>query len=152
MRFVVALYLVIVTAAGPWACCCTFARLTARLSAATPHDHVTAKAHSCCKPQGQERAGADPASEPARQRHGPLSPDCPCKQGSECSSQALALTHDESRSDTLRALAAEFVSPSGGSQLSQPAPAPHAVLPPSWAHPGGLSTDDLLHVLHMMRC
>lgn len=155
MRVVVALYLVIVTAAGPWACCCTFARLTARVAPIASNDQSpTPKPQSCCHHQPQRGNDQDSANQPTPKPHGPLSSDCPCKQGGECTSHALALPHDESRDGTMRALTGEFASALSGTQAVHHVPTPHGVLPSSREYAGGsfLSTDDLLHVLHMLRC
>lgn len=155
MRVVVALYLVIVTAAGPWACCCTFTRLTAKVASANAGAPTSSTTHSCCKkhqvPNRSEGSSEDKA--PSRPNH-PLGHDCPCKQSGECASTAFAPTQDESRDGAMRALAGEFDATVGYLHPSHLAPTPHAVWPSSWVRHDGsfLSTEDLLHVLHILRC
>lgn len=155
MRLVLALYLVIVTAAGPWACCCTFTRLTAKVASANVVSLPSSNTHSCCKKhQAPGRSEGGPGGKAPAQPTNPFGGDCPCKQSGECVSAALAITHDESRDGAMRALTGEFDAISGGLLASHLAPTPHAVWPLSWGRHDGslLSTDDLLHVLHILRC
>lgn len=149
MRLALALYLMIVTAAGPWACCCTLARLATKLSAKSTSDAAPAESHSCCK----QKAPRVPSPE-EHDRKDPGRSDCPCKQAGDCSSHLIATSHDESRDATLRVLAgaaASLFSP----EFSVLTGAAHAALPSSGAPRGSLSSlskDDLLHVHHMLRC
>lgn len=81
MRVAVATYLMAVTLFGPWACCCTAARLTAAL---VGDARGRPPGPACCRHGG---AGSRPADDPGRPRPAEP-PGCPCRHGP---SQAGAL-------------------------------------------------------------
>src|SRR5437016_2588398 len=101
-RLVVALYLMIVTAVGPAACCCTFSRLTAR-SADKPSTPAPRPAPASCCCHGSEQPA--PADAPKRPRPPERrdSPGCPCKQAVGCEVVGLPATHDEVLETSVRA-------------------------------------------------
>jgi len=150
IRLAVALYLMVVTAAGPWLCCCTFTRLASR-AVPEPSSHKSPpppQPCSCCQHPHQQES-PDPAEQTP---HRPLSPDCPCKQGATCEAQALPQAPRESLDNPLRA--------SGWTDWQSVFQQPSVfALPAPWPVPVGdrsvvpfLSADDLLHLLHILRC
>jgi hypothetical protein len=79
LRIGVAIYLTLVTAAGPWPCCCTVTRL---VSIPSPqHQGEPAAPSSCCHPQ--KAPGAEPCPSPGDTRHDPSGhprrDPCPCQ-------------------------------------------------------------------------
>src|SRR5262245_15165910 len=71
-------YLVLVTFAGPWLCCCTFARLAAHASTpAVPAAPAVPSCPCCCHEDADKVTF--PADEPAAPS--PKVPDCPCRHG-----------------------------------------------------------------------
>jgi hypothetical protein len=147
LRVVVA-YLMIVMAAGPWLCCCTATRLTARLLSPAGQSARLPVVPCCQSSKADEGQPASTSQSSCPQA--PATPDCPCKQGSSNEVAALPIGGDEfgGTSDRLAA----------GAWLL--APCQHAHLVPEVASPAGadgislpfLSTHDLLHILHIMRC
>jgi hypothetical protein len=151
IRVVVALYLMAVTALGPWLCCCTATRLTARFfskanSAAQP---APLPAPPCCCHHGQADKGQpDSTDHPGC----PQTPGCPCKQGPSNEVAALPTGADEPVETSYRLAA--------GERLPVPCLHAHDLLAPEVASPATrdatslpfLSTHDLLRVLHIMRC
>lgn len=150
LRLAVALYLMIVAAVGPAACCCTFARLTQRFT--TPATSPVSHAPSCCHRGSADRVPdktpADPDS-PDR----PDSPGCPCKEAGRTDLAALPAANDEARDIFLRVavgeplvplalLCAQAIPSASGSPVFRES----ADLGPS------ISTDDLLYAFHMLRC
>src|SRR5947209_3265084 len=80
VRLALATYLSLVTAAGPWFCCCIGLRLLAHLvpPAKAPVTEAAPPAHSCCQhsPPAETPQPA-PAEQPSDH---PRDPDCPCRQ------------------------------------------------------------------------
>jgi hypothetical protein len=145
-RLVVATYLMLVTAVGPMACCCTLTRLTQRLA---PAESAAPEAPAgCCH-------HAPPSTAPAEKGDRPSpadAPGCPCKQGVACDVVALPAVPDEAVEGPSRAAPAgdglplvilPFQAPSaGGSFVSHATPGLGA----------SVSTDDLLYAFHILRC
>src|SRR4051794_7269888 len=95
IRVAAAAYLMIVTAVGPAACCCTFSRLAER-----PASKPTAP-HSCCC-HGSEKPAAEAPERPTPPDRRD-SPGCPCKQAVGGVIVALPAAHDEANVASLRA-------------------------------------------------
>ncbi len=149
LRVVVAIYLMLVTAVGPAACCCTLARLTERLTPSSPSQ--APKVPSCCHggPRSEPPGKKAPSPSPRR----PDSPECPCKQAGERELLALPAAHDEALESAARATIESF-------GFRSILPADHTV-PPAWglsvfrerpAAGPAVSTDDLLYAFHILRC
>ncbi len=146
LRIAVATYLMLVTTAGPLFCCCMPTRLAAMVSPPMTGAPVSVGCHDCCgrpakSPDRQTPVDDSEAPQPAQ-------PGCPC-QGPACS-VALLFT---SESNKLSALPLDSLA------CLPPVPSLDLVFPscsgPSVgtrrAHPF-LTADDILHVLHMLRC
>src|SRR5262249_29129757 len=125
-RLAVALYLVIVTAVRPAACCCTFTRLAVRASdePAAPRSACS----SCCQ-HGQEgrqppaHAPAPPGAPRGTRPSAPDRPGCPCKQAAS-EFVGLPAAHDEAQEVSLRAVLGEFFTPSVALWTPTPTAAP----------------------------
>jgi hypothetical protein len=145
IRVVLAVYLALVSAVGPWACCCAPARLASRLFAPS-----SPGASPCC---GHKASADRPAQAPAPCRDGPrspLRPGCPCKEG-----PVLEAVLPPSSGDTAAAalrLTGEWPSAPAGPGLGSPLPAGGPAAWPWFAAPPFLSTHDLLCVHHVLRC
>jgi hypothetical protein len=145
-----ALYLMIVTAVGPAACCCTFTRLAGRLTDEPPAPRSACPSCSCCQ-HGQEES--QPAAEAPERRSPPQAPDspgCPCKQAA----QEVVILHaaEEAQEVSLRLAAGESFCPA---LVHWTAPVPAAATPAfreSAASRPSVSTDDLLYACHILRC
>src|SRR5262245_42390425 len=113
IRLVVALYLMLVMAVGPAACCCTFSRLTDRSAArpAAPAEQPV-PASGCCD-GAQRPAPADVPECPASPDRGD-SPRCPCKQAAGDVVVGLPGAHDEAQEVSLRGALADSFCPSSG--------------------------------------
>src|SRR5262245_59418712 len=119
-RLVVALYLMLVTAAGPATCCCTVMRLATRSAeqpsaTAAPQEQPAAPAsccHQCTRGEDPPGSPTNPATPGHHQR--PDSPGCPCKQTSGCEIVGLPpASNDEAQQASLRGAAlAEWSCPS----------------------------------------
>jgi hypothetical protein len=150
LRIAVASYLMIVTAAGPWFCCCAPARFAAFLTHPCIEKPVTEQCSSCCcKHHDQGSSGPQAPDEPVKV---PARPGCPCRGDS---AQLIALPP-----------ALEGTNPLPIGELSErvtgvaPCFSTDAIEAPCssslfWgarrAHPF-LSADDLLRALHNLRC
>lgn len=79
LRIGLAIYLMIVMAAGPWLCCCAVrgAPATAQ-KPATPAKAGCCHRHAPAKPQSPVSNQAEDTHSPAK-RHSPTSPGCPCQ-------------------------------------------------------------------------
>jgi hypothetical protein len=147
IRGALAVYLMLMAAVGPRACCCTTVRLAARLfSSARP------TAPSCC--QNKAAAGREkqaPTHCPSRP-HSPSRPGCPCKEGSVFEVGALPPSPEDTAGASGRPIAGERLLPTAlpanGLSLHPGGPAACPVLPAG----AFLSTHDLLCVHHVMRC
>jgi hypothetical protein len=141
VRLGVVLYLGVVTAAGPWLCCCTVTRLACGLL--TPPVPTVAATHAkappcCCCEEPAPPADSTPA-EPVQRD----CPECPCRQGA---SELVAVP--PAAPEPVAA-----VTPAAG-LVPCLAAVDHSVavlfftsLPlPFW------NADDLLHVSHRLRC
>jgi hypothetical protein len=155
LRIGLAIYLALVTAAGPWLCCCTVTRL---VSPAPPQKHTGAPAapSSCCHHEKSPAAnheltpGNAPHDQPAHPRRDP----CPCRTtllGAEVPKNAtsdVALTPTGERGGVkLLLLSAQLLiwSPSSVDEVFQTRRGPTV-----W--PGPTSSRDLLCLLHILRC
>ena len=145
IRLVVAMYLMIVAAAGPTACCCTLTRLTTRL--ASVGSPAATKSTSCCHtPVNKDSKGKPDERSPADR------PDCPCKQGGGCEVVALPAPLDEALDSSAR-VASQFqflsaILPDQALTLACASSASRGGSLPA----RGTSTDDLLYTFHMLRC
>ena len=147
LRWAFAIYMVLVTAAGPGLCCCSLSHLFA--SPATSQTTAPADLPPCCQHTsgGQESQGHGgcPREKQGDDRH---KPGCPCRQveakPAALPEQAVELP-DQS----------QFASPFSAPSL---AVAFDALLGVKGGHalPGGgppfLTAHDLLHVHHQLRC
>lgn len=148
LRIVAALYLMIVTAAGPAACCCTLTRLTARFAPAAP---TVPQAPACCHhtPAGQDSTGGTG-------RHGPSDcpdgPGCPCKEGGLHRAEALPSAQDEAHHFLARISSTllDYQVALPLDQVAEWAAASSFFRDGATALP--LSTDDLLYAFHILRC
>src|SRR5262249_12821956 len=141
LRLAVALYLMIVTAVGPAACCCTATRPTSRPGDQPPAPQSTP--HSCCH---HGHKGPPPARAPARpsSQAPPTPPACPCKQTSGSGIAGLAAA-DEAQEVSLRvALGDLFIQVPGLWAPPAPASATPASSQPVASGPS-VTTDDLLY-------
>ena len=145
-RLAVALYLMIVTAVAPAACCCTFTRLAPR-----PAEGPTAPPSApacCCEHDHESRPPAEPPCRPSPPSV-PSSPDCPCKQAVQ---DALTLPADEAQVLSLRIAAGEFVCPALVHWAVPVTATATPALRESDAPGPSFSTDDLLYACHVLRC
>lgn len=153
-RIAVATYLMAVTLAGPWLCCCTTTRLAALLPAPPPGERPSSSPpRGCCghHPTSGDQ-GRAPGKAPERSKH-PGGPGCPCQH--DLSRTALPFAPE---SDSVKYLAQRHPS------LDVPAFLPLLKADPgllcggcSLTPPDGpalpfLTTEDLLDVLHILRC
>lgn len=142
LRLAVAMYLMIVAAAGPATCCCTLTRLTPIGSQAAT------KPASCCHASaGKESKGKPDERSPADR------PDCPCKQGGGCEVVALPTPPDEALDSSARVAPSPFhfffsILPDPAVSLALASSASRSGSPPA----RGTSTADLLYAFHMLRC
>jgi hypothetical protein len=146
MRAVLASYLVLATAAGPWLCCCTANRLAAL--AAAPQVPVTAveptpHAAGCCchgKPAPEKRTPVVPAR--------PALPSCPCGEGRPT---AAVLVSTEATS-----LSQADGQPEYWTSLVLPAACPASIGDERlWAENTVwpfVTARDILHAQHILRC
>jgi hypothetical protein len=77
LRIAVATYLMVVTAAGPWFCCCAPVRLAAIFSSPRIEKPVTEGCPNCCTHHDQQRPQRQPADDPIKPQ--PNRPGCPCR-------------------------------------------------------------------------
>jgi hypothetical protein len=142
MRVVLAIYLTLATAAGPWLCCCSANRLAALAAAARAP--VPSPKPACCHCHGTPAPKPTPST-PAR----PPLPSCPCGEGRPTaavlvhSGTALLPQTDLKPAYVMApALGASGPGLIGGGELLQ---AGNAVWPFATAR-------DLLHARHILRC
>lgn len=150
-RLAVALYLMVMTVAGPAVCCCSLPRLTARSGEQPSAPPCSAPASCPCCPHSHDEQPADAPEQPSP----PASPDgpgCPCKQAVDSQIAGLPVSLDEAQEFTQRialgesfclclALWAPIVPATVSSVFRESAPAGPSV-----------STDDLLYSHHVLRC
>lgn len=139
-----AIYLALVTAAGPWLCCCT---VRDALAVAVPA-HESAKA-GCCHRHAPAKAHTH-AEEPRSPAKPPL-PNCPCQDERE--PQAVALPDSAAAGPDVR-LGGNDTDPL---DLPPPSACCFAASDPAAARPPGggtpfVTSRDLLCVFHILRC
>lgn len=144
-RIAVVAYLMVATVVGPWACCCSPARLA--FLDPTPRALATA-APSCCH-SAQQPSNQAPTESPEKRQ--PVRPGCPC-QGESLSSISLTVSTEVSRliGPELTVWIADLASGPAVSNILLTLPG--LALSGAGAHLPFLTTDDLLNVLHMLRC
>jgi hypothetical protein len=153
VRISLCLYLVLVMLAGPALCCCTSQRLVAEFAAASGGKKPRqSPAHSCCSRQATENQHHESPRDSGKRDQPNRSP-CPCKeQGShsipllsgeaEAIQQLLAKQSLQALTPVLTVPAiSDALFPQGNSGMFGEASA----LP-------FLSTEDILHTLHILRC
>jgi hypothetical protein len=138
-----------VTVAGPWLCCCTPARLAAMLPSPSTTLPSTSARHDCCTAHGEAAHGSAPAGVP--DRASPWGHPCPCQDATPCSAvlpPAPEGTDPSADAPSQSLIGLASVPTMDGVATSR--------CGPTFLRPGGarpfLSADDLLHVLHMLRC
>jgi hypothetical protein len=141
LRLGVVIYLISVTAAGPWVCCCTATRLAAHLLASSSAAPAPRPASECCCCHHDQ--AEQPDSSPA-QPHPPGSP-CPCRDAGGTVASAAAPSADRIAPDHLsqaHTLLPAFFPCAGAPQANS------ALEPalPFW------TSGDLIHVCHHLRC
>ncbi len=147
LRIAVVHYLVAVILAGPWLCCCTVARVAASATEAqSPVEQPPADSCCCCRQEAENEPG--PEEGPAQPRP-PDRQKCPCHQGS---SGALAPAVDAAKASHLRHAVdgpGELLLFVEDDRAPNAVPAlaarKHRVLP-------FLTSSDILHALHILRC
>jgi hypothetical protein len=147
IRVALAAYLALMSAFGPWACCCAPARLASGLfSPGRP------SAPSCCRHKASSAGHAQQA--PGRCPGAPQSPSrpaCPCKEGQAVEAAVLPAPAEDTTGAPAR-MVAERLIPAG---LPGAGPSLHAGGHAAWPAVAGrpfLSTHDLLCAHHVMRC
>jgi hypothetical protein len=146
IRVALAAYLALVSAFGPWACCCAPARLAASL-----FSPARASAPSCCR----HKAPAGHAQQaPSHRPDGPQSPSrpaCPCKDGAAFEPATLPPATEDTTGASARMPGEGPLAPGfPGFDLS-----PHTGGQGAWPVLAGspfLSPHDLLCAHHVMRC
>jgi hypothetical protein len=149
VRVVVVAYLVVVTAAGPWLCCCTPARLAAMLPSPSTTVPSTSARHDCCTGHGEAAHRSAPAG--VQDRAPPSGHPCPCQGATPCS--VMLPPAPEGTDPSADAPSQSLIGPASvpmmdGVLTSCPAPAFQGAR----GAPPFLTADDLLHVLHRLRC
>lgn len=145
-RIVVAFYLMIVTAVGPAACCCTLTRSTTKFMPSTSSAPPTPAPCGCCPTP----PNTDSQDEPTRRC--PDAPGCPCKRADR-EVLALPAAPQEALDASARDASGPFhfysailldqvVSPVCGS----------SVFREGVGTPSSATTDNLLYAFHMLRC
>ena len=145
-RIGLSVYLMLVTLAGPWLCCCQLPRLSAQFIALMRIDKAkpSASNHSCC----QHRM---PVKDPQPPAH-PTDPSCPC-QGNRQASPALVSLDSEGAKQLDRDQNAQAVGLLDCDLLSGVfTPSATLTLTSSALSSPVLSGRDLLSSLHILRC
>src|SRR5687767_12392111 len=160
LRGVLAIYLAFQSAVGPCAGCCLAARLLASAShCPTTSDCPPASSCGCCSPVntasgGCQRCaptGQQPAAPSRCPAPGPSCPSCPCDEPSTCCG-ALIVKAEQSGLSLLRWLLDAAPGPAwldGSAAPAAPALVADARTAPALPF---LSTSDLLHAHHRLRC
>lgn len=150
VRIGLSLYLMLAAVAGPWFCCCTTERLVELLALPTKQS-----AHSrCCTqhqhPTSQQHRG--PEQHPGKPGQ-PGDPSCPCK---EDASQPVVLATTDS--DLAKQLQSRY-SCQGLTELLPHVLAHFSLSPESDVRASAkgvalpfLSSHDILHAMHILRC
>ncbi len=150
LRIAVATYLMLVTVAGPWLCCCSPARLSALFSKPSTETSSAPARPPCCSHHADPCPENDPGSTPAQPQ--PTRAPCPCQDRPDGS----ALVSPPLSEETRQILADDSEAP--GDLFSLPAFHHELVLGfrlPVARAPDALpflTTDDILHALHILRC
>jgi len=146
IRIGLSVYLMLVTLAGPWLCCCQLPRLSARFVALMRIDKakLAGSNHSCC----QHRVPVKDSQPPAR----PDAPSCPC-QGNRQEAPALVLLESDGARQLDRDLNAQAVDLLGCDSLSGTVmPSFTLMLTSSTRSSPVLTGRDILSSLHILRC
>ncbi len=145
-RIGLSVYLMLVTLAGPWLCCCQLPRLSARFVAMMRNDKAkpAGNNHSCC----QHRVPVKDSQPPAK----PGDPSCPC-QGTRQEAPALVLLESDGARQLDRDLNAQAVDLLGCDSLSgNVMPSFTLMLTSSTRSSPVLTGRDILSALHILRC
>lgn len=146
LRLVVATYLMIVTAAGPAACCCTITRLTERLACPSS----APKAGGCCQGAGGPVQDEGPRHPSPSDDRG--APGCPCKEGGKSEAAALPAAPGEGpEAPAWSALSAFSLLAVPSDQLT-PAGCDRPAFRGPPARGPSVGPDQLLYAFHMLRC
>jgi hypothetical protein len=150
LRAGLSIYLAVMTLAAPWLCCCTAARASAcKPAASAASADADDSLPACCRHRHAGRHEQAPADRP--HRDGPGGPGCPC--GKDPNRTAPALDSESARqlrpapaapnpTDAVPPLPTPLTAPADG---VAPVPRERRALP-------FLTADDLLRVLHLLRC
>ena len=148
VRAGMSLYLMLVMAAGPWFCCCSFTRLACWLLTPPPPTKASpaADAHSCCRPHPVPDKSPKKPDRPHR-------PTCPCQERSSTPS-TLSVLESEINRDGERSK----LDPSGSHldlvSLAMIAIFPAGVIqvPCETASSHFLTAREMLRAHHVLRC
>lgn len=145
LRLAVTAYLTVVSATGPWVCCCTASRIAALLDSRS--GKTSAPRRCCGHHTGQSRA--------PKHDHvpGPEAPCCPCPLDPSRSPAAALGSYEPTKQfearEAERASSAPFLSPDvdpcSGRTCPQGTPRGLSALP-------FLTADDILRAFHILRC
>jgi hypothetical protein len=155
LRVAVSAYLMFVTAAGPWLCCCTTARLATLFRPSAADTHHTTPAHPCCcrDADGPDRDAAPSRSERPREPQDRDGHKCPCRQNGSRDTAGLPPSADRDGQALARQTlqgAPDFVAPHvcGTSPLC---PGNHLAPPDLPAFPF-LTAQEILRAHHNLLC
>lgn len=150
LRVAAAVYLMLVTAAGPAVCCCTLARLTTRLASST--SVAVPKPASCCH-HGRAGKGSKDRTDRPCSPGTPEAPGCPCGHAGRCEVIALPAAQDEMLQSSARAASGQYhFFPAILATEAVPPACVSSVFRGGFALPSSVSTDDLLYAFHILRC
>lgn len=148
IRIATTLWFVVLSLLGPQACCCTFSKLMAAKSESAQTQNHDATKHSCCR--DHHPAGAKtPAKKPGH-RHEP--DQCPCKKGSDKQRALPSPLKSFDDGTILQLLESSFAPSLAAFPLTANCPGVRKVCEGDWRTRPFLSTEDILHLLHMLRC
>jgi len=142
-RIGLSVYLMLVTLAGPWLCCCQLPRLSARFVVLLQNEKAKPAGSNCCRCQQPVPVKDSEPSNP------PKAPTCPCQSNHPAlvllqSDEARQL-HRDSNAQAVDLLDCdslpEVVTPSVGLMLTS---SPRSSLV--------LTVRDILSALHILRC
>ena len=146
IRIGLSVYLMLVTLAGPWLCCCQLPRLSAQFMALMRSSKMEAPGgnHSCC----QHHAPAKKSEQPVH----PGVPSCPCR-GTDAEAPALVLLESEGARQLDRDLNSQAVDLLDGASLSGTVVPSFTLMltSPTLSSPV-LTGRDILSSLHILRC
>src|SRR5262245_23538273 len=152
-RSVLAGYLMVVLLAGPQLCCCTIARLPAKLSPETPQSKMPpATPNDCCCCHHDQGESSPPEDQP-EQSPSPGKRDCPCQKQSSHDGKAFFAASETGTLGQARhvsELLADFLAWPAGDQplLCDGLSRTNGVNPSS----SFLTPREMLRALHVLRC